>query len=87
LLFSLSGSEGIAALLAAKIIGIAVQSHCHSLPAGHKFFADRILLKGVARRHLMLRLLLRAPRGRDLSPAGREQAVSDVDENDNDDDA
>jgi hypothetical protein len=86
ILLSLSGSEGIAALLAAKIIGVTVQSHGDGLPARHEFFTNGILFQGIiAVRHLTTRLRSRARDRRRFSPPGGNQPVSDIDEDSNDD--
>jgi len=51
-MFSLSGSECIAALLAAKVMLFTLVFVVHGLLPGHEFLADGVLFQGIAHRHL-----------------------------------
>ncbi len=51
-MFSLFGSESIAAFSTAKIIIFTQMFELHGLLPWYKFFTDRILFQGVAHRHL-----------------------------------
>jgi len=63
-MFSLIGSESIAAFLAAKIKFLPVVLVLYGLSPGHQLFTDRVFFQGVAHRNFPGRSVFPASSGR-----------------------